>query len=61
MNVGIRKGFITMIQNTEIIKEKSLRFEYIKMFACQRRSYMNTKDNLTNWEKTFGLISMMKG
>lgn len=59
--LGIREGFLTMIQNREAIKEKVDKFHYRKIKICMSKSTIHrVKRQVTNWQKIFQQILQSK-
>lgn len=66
-NLGVREGFVSMIQNPDVTKGKTSKFDYLKikirLLHGKKSSKYKVKRHIQNWEKTFtihkGLIFLI--
>lgn len=54
-NFGVGKGFLTTIQNPDAIKEKTDKFDHMKVkkLCVPQNTVSKLPRQLTNWEKLF--------
>ena len=73
-NIGVRKSFLTVAQNPDVVKEKIDTFDYIKLITftwtllawqtnrpTKDPSLSIIKTQMTKWEKTFAKYFRNKG